>query len=109
MGYKNGVIECFDANTLESLEKKYTGIKNPDEEVLNLVRINKDGFMCLGCYQFPKFKIILFDLTKKNIVALSSIEVSSRIIAVDFDIDSKYIRFNSSKFEYLVYNIDKFT
>lgn len=66
VGYKNGVVECFDSNTLESLERRYTAIKNPDEEVLNLIKVNKDGTMCIACYQYPKFKIALLNLARKD-------------------------------------------
>lgn len=30
VGYKNGVVQLFDPQTLDSLDRKYTGIKNPD-------------------------------------------------------------------------------
>lgn len=64
VGYKNGVVELFNPSTLESLNKRFTGIKNPDEETLNLVRINKDGNMCVACYQYPEFKIVLLNLAQ---------------------------------------------
>ena len=99
MGYKNGVIELFNPDNLESLNKKFSKIKNPDEETLNLVRINKDGNMVVACYQFPEFKIVLLNLVAKSeaILPLSEIIVGSKITAIDFDIESKYIRYNTCK------------
>lgn len=102
----------FDPATLESLDTRFNQIKNPDEEVLNLVRINKDGTMCIACYLYPKFKIILLNLARRNMKEmkpLSVIELTSRVIAVDFDKESTHIRFNTGDYEYFVYNVDNFT
>lgn len=68
--------------------------------------------MCVACYQFPEFKIVLLNLVSKSkpsaIVFLSEIIVGSKITAIDFDIESRYIRYNTSKKEYFVYDIDSF-
>jgi hypothetical protein len=40
VGFYNGAIMMYDADTLERQEKLfYTKIKNPDQEVLNIVRL----------------------------------------------------------------------
>lgn len=61
--------------------------------------------MCAVCYQYPNFCIRILNMVSKQIVRIGEIKTSSKIIALDFDKVSNYIRFNTAKFEYMLYDI----
>lgn len=81
-------------------------IKNPDEEALNLIKVSRDGSLCAACYQLPEFKIILLELSDTKMKVLSEIkDVTCKVIALDFDRDNKYLRINTSNFEFITYDL----
>lgn len=46
------------------------------------------------------------DTSRADMKKLCEIDVSSKVIAIDFDNSSDYIRFNTAKYEYMVYQIE---
>lgn len=61
--------------------------------------------MCAVCYQYPNFSIRILNMVSKQIVRIGQIKASSKIIALDFDKVSNYIRFNTAKYQYILYDI----
>lgn len=45
------------------------------------------------------------DTSRPEMKKLCEIDVSSKVLAIDFDNSSDYIRFNTAKYEYMVYQI----
>ena len=73
---------------------------------MNLVKFKKDGKKLAACYTLlnPKssqkeakgYKVIIFSFSKKTGFKESqSIDLNSKVIALDFDIKGEYLRLNT--------------
>lgn len=63
VGFITGVVSIYNADTLERNDKlTYSKIKNPDQEVLNIVRFHSKGKFLAVSYSCPKPKLIFFGL-----------------------------------------------
>ena len=66
VGYQNGLLELFNEN-LQLKKITFDKIKNPDQQVLNLLKFNKDASILAVCYSYPKFMVKLFEYDKKSL------------------------------------------
>jgi hypothetical protein len=96
VGCENGVVEFVEAEGLNKAKKveAIVNFKNPDREVLNLVRFDREGRYLAICYTPPNAVLMLYDMTTSKKVA--EVKQTSKIIALDFSKDSKVIQLNTS-------------
>ena len=71
VGFSNGVIRMYSCDTLKYMKEKgsFSEIKNPDQEVLNIVRFQTYGKFFVASYHYPKpeLKFFIFDKEIKKL------------------------------------------
>jgi WD40 repeat protein len=94
VGYSNGIIEFFDAETLAKKDRPpIVNFKNPDKEIISLIKFDREGKYLLVCYTPPTAFIMLYDMmsnTKK-----AEAVMKSKVLNADFSNDGKYIQLNT--------------
>ena len=104
VAYKNGLLELLDGNTLENSDKKpITLNKNPDRDVISLVKFDREGKFLAVCYTVPKNVVMLYDVMAGKYIGEMFVE--SRVISLDFTSDSKKVQLNTESQEYLAFDI----
>lgn len=82
VGQKNGIVSLHDGNTLASL-KKITAHKNPDKEVISVVKFSPDGNQLAIGYCPPISRVHLYDVN--NLTKIGECKGSAtRIFSIDF-------------------------
>lgn len=104
VGFNNGTVEFYDAETLAKKDRPIiSNFKNPDKEVLSLIRFDRDGKYLLIGYSPPNACIMLYDMmsnTKKTEVALKG-----KPLHADFSTDGKFLQVNTSINEFLAFTL----
>ena len=115
VGFINGVICMYNPHTLDKVDKMiFAKIKNPDQEVLNLVRFQFYGRFLAVSYAYPKPKIVFFTFDK-DLKNNGDIELKDKVISFDItktDKEPFYIRINCSSdngetFEMFEFGLDR--
>lgn len=61
VGQKNGIVMIFDGNNFNTL-KKIADHKNPDREVVSIVKFSPEGNLLAVGYCPPISRVYLYDL-----------------------------------------------
>lgn len=102
VGFRNGVVTCLDSNTLKS-NGKIANHKNPDKEVLSLLKFSPSGDQLAVSYCPPVSKIYMYSTAnwKKTAECRGS---PSRIIHIDYSSPADFILTNNTSYEILLFN-----
>lgn len=102
MGHRNGVINLFDGDKLSHIKKIQT-IKNPDKEVISVVKFSPNGNILAVGYCPPVSQVYLYNV--ETGAKLGQCKGSpSRILSIDFTKDGNSIMVNNTSYEILFYN-----
>lgn len=61
VGMRNGIVMFYDYVSLKEVGKKIVNYKNPDKEVLSLVKYSPDSSIIAVAYCPPVSKVLLYD------------------------------------------------
>lgn len=102
VGHKNGVITFYDSNKLE-YSKKIATFKNPDKNLVSIVKFSPQGNTLAVGYAPPISKVYLYDVDSGKKIGICK-GSPSRINSVDFTRDGSAIMINNTSYEILFYN-----
>jgi microtubule-associated protein-like 6 len=107
VGHSNGVVGFYDCGKLDYIKKIQT-FKNPDKEVVSVVKFSPNGNVIGVGYCPPVSQVYLY-----NVDTLSKIGICkgspSRILSIDFTRDGNSIIINNTSYEILFYNANNGT
>lgn len=104
VGYENGVVEFLDAETLgKAKQSPIANFKNPDREVLSLIKFDREGRYLAICYTPPNSTVMLYDMPAGK--KLGEAKQATRVVAVDFSKDAKVMQLNTANKEYFAYSL----
>ena len=97
VGMKNGMVEFYDASTLKPVGAKITNFKNPDKEVLSIVKYSPDCSILAVGY-CPPISKVYFYTTDGNKKAGECKNCLSRITSIDFTTEGDSIMLNNTSY-----------
>lgn len=104
VGFSNGTVEFYDAETLAKKDRpQISNFKNPDKEVLSVLKFDRDGKYLLIGYSHPNACIMLYDMM--NNTKKSEVSLKGKPLHADFSSDGKFLQVNTSVNEYLAYSL----
>ena len=95
-------MNFYDSNRLQYV-KRIASFKNPDKDVISVVKFSPQGNILAVGYCPPISKVYLYDFdTLKKIGQCKG--SPSRILSIDFTRDGSAIMLNNTSYEILFYN-----
>ena len=102
VGMRNGIVAFYEAATLKSVGSKITLHKNPDKEVLSIVKYSPDCSILAVGYCPPISKVYLYS-TENNKKIGECKNCISRITCIDFTTDGDSLMLNNTSYEILFF------
>lgn len=102
VGYRNGLVMLLDCTSLKSLSK-ISNHKNPDKEVLSLVKFSPSGEILAVAYCPPVSKVYLYQTSNRKKIGECR-GSPSRITSIDFSMGGDFLLINNTSYEILFYN-----
>jgi microtubule-associated protein-like 1/2 len=102
VGYRNGLVVLLDCTSLKSLSK-ISNHKNPDKEVLSLVKFSPSGELLAIAYCPPISKIYIYQTSNRKKIGECR-GSPSRITCIDFSMAGDFLIANNTSYEILFYN-----
>ena len=103
VGMKNGVVNIFEGSNLK-LVKFFHKHKNPDKDMISVVKFSPDGTKLAVAYAPPYSCIYVYDLNDPELKAKCLSGSPSRINSIDFSRNGQAIMVNNTSYEILFYD-----
>ena len=96
VGHTNGVIHIYDSDKLKFIRKIQT-FKNPDREVISVVKFSPNGSVLAVGYCPPVSEVFLYNVENGSKIGQCK-GSPSRILSIDFSRDGSSIMINNTSY-----------
>jgi microtubule-associated protein-like 6 len=96
VGHTNGVINFYDCNKLDYIKKIQT-FKNPDKEVVSVVKFSPNGNILGVGYCPPVSQVYLYNVDTSSKIGQCK-GSPSRILSIDFTRDGSSMMLNNTSY-----------
>jgi WD40 repeat protein len=102
VGMRNGIVSLFDGSSLK-LVKNVFKHKNPDKDMISVVKFSPDGNKLAVAYAPPYSCIYIYDVDKLDVAPKKCSGSPSRINSIDFSRKGDSFLINNTSYEILFY------
>ena len=96
VGQRNGIVSFYDSNKLE-YQKRIASFKNPDKDMISVVKFSPSGNVLAVGYCPPISKVYLYDVESSKKIGKCQ-GSPSRILSIDFSRDGNSIMINNTSY-----------